>query len=103
MHAYRKWIAIDTPRNGQVMDFGTSSTIDKNATIPQPARALEIGTEVESIRSTPKAWQEPATTRHAATRFINGDGRIVLPRVGQIREIQQDQRITFLRERKSKE
>ena len=103
LFAYRQWIAIDAPRNGQIMDIGTSSSIDKNATIPQPARALEISTEVESIRSTPKAGQEFATTLHAAARFINGDGRIVLPRVGQIRKIQENQWIAFLRECKTKE
>ena len=101
--AYRKWIAIDTPGNGQIMDIGGGSSINKDATIPQPAGTLEISTKMESIRSTSKAWKEPATTRHAPRGFINEDGCVVLSRVGQIREIKQNQRIAFLWECKPKE
>lgn len=101
----RKRIPVDTPRDRQVLDRGISAGVDENPMIPDTRSALEISTEVRNERAATETGQESCRARHATRIRINRDCAIVLTRVRQIGQIQQDQWFGFSlrRELESKE
>lgn len=83
-------VAVDTPRDLQGLDVRAATAVDEYTSLPD-SWATEVSTEVGNVVSGSEGWEETTIPRHSSSIGIDCDARIILPRVGEIGEIHEDQ------------